>query len=67
MLDRFVNPGSEHPVRLLHLGEIPSDPGVRDAVMRRQLLMQASPTSPAARAVSGLAGKLEQALSAQKA
>ncbi|AAZ97881.1 flagellar biosynthesis switch protein [Thiobacillus denitrificans ATCC 25259] len=67
VLDRFVNPGSEHPVRLLHLGEIPSDPGVRDAVMRRQLLMQASPTSPAARAVSGLAGKLEQALNAQKA
>ena len=65
VLDRFVNPGSEPPIRLLHLGDIPGDPGVRDAVMRRQLLLQTSPTSPAARAVSVLAGKLEQALMAK--
>lgn len=62
VLDRFVSAGSEHPIRLIHLGDIPSDPEVREAVMRRQLLMQTSPSSPAGQAVSGLAGKLEQAV-----
>ncbi len=39
VLDRFVSTQSGRPVRLIHMGDIPADPSVRDAVMRRQLLL----------------------------
>jgi len=42
------------------MGDIPVDPEVRQAVMRRQLLMQATPGCPAGMAIAQLAGKLEQ-------
>ncbi|MDF3823545.1 hypothetical protein P3G55_26975, partial [Leptospira sp. 96542] len=45
--------------RLIHLGDIPSDPAVRQAVMRRQLLMQAMPGAPAALAMIQVASKLQ--------
>lgn len=67
VLDRFVSSGAEHSIRLIHLGDIPSDAEVREAIMRRQLLMQAAPASPAGQAVAGLAGKLEQAITTKKA
>jgi flagellar biosynthesis protein FlhG len=51
-----------HPVRLIHLGDIPSDPSVRQAIMRRQLLLQSMPGCPAAMAISQLAGKLEDTI-----
>lgn len=59
VLDRFVKNESGRPMRLIHLGDIPSDPAVRQAVMRRQLLLQSMPGCPAALAISQLAGKLE--------
>lgn len=59
VLDRFVPGEPGRPLRLIHLGDIPSDPSVRQAVMRRQLLMQSMPGSSAAMAISQLAGKLE--------
>lgn len=62
VLDRFVTTESGRPVRLMHLGDIPADPTVRDAVMRRQLLLLHTPGCPAALAVSQLAGKVEEAL-----
>lgn len=62
VLDRFVPTEPGRPLRLLHLGDIPSDASVRQAVMRRQLLMQSMPGSPAAMAISQLAGKLEDTL-----
>ena len=37
------------PIRLIHMGDIPADQAVKDAVMRRQLLMLHAPGSPAAR------------------
>ncbi len=46
--------------RLIHLGDIPSDPSVRQAVMRRQLLMQAIPGCPAALAMVQVAGRLQE-------
>ncbi len=67
VLDRFVSSGAEPSIRLIHLGDIPSDPEVREAIMRRQLLMQAAPASQAGQAVAGLAGKLEQAITTKKA
>jgi len=58
VLDRFVV--TERPIRLIHMGDIPVDPEVRQAVMRRQLLMQTTPGCPAGLAISQIAGKLEK-------
>ncbi|MBS0392708.1 MAG: MinD/ParA family protein [Proteobacteria bacterium] len=62
VLDRFVTTDSGRPMRLIHMGDIPADPSVREAVMRRQLLMQQMPGCPAALAVAQLANKLETTL-----
>src|SRR3990167_2131038 len=37
VLDRFVVTEPDRPLRLVHVGDIPVDPEVRQAVMRRQL------------------------------
>lgn len=60
VLDRFVSVEPGRGVRLLHMGDIPVDVAVRQAVMRRQLLMSSLPGSPAALAISQLAGKVEE-------
>jgi flagellar biosynthesis protein FlhG len=59
VLDRFVATDPARPIKLVHMGDIPADPAVRQAIMRRQLLMQATPSCPAAMAISQLALKLE--------
>jgi len=59
VLDRFVVSGLDQPIRLIHMGDIPIDPEVRQAVMRRQLMMQVTPNCPAGVAISQLARKLE--------
>jgi len=58
VVDRFVNPGLDTPVRLELLGEVPSDPAVRESVQRRQLLMESLPGTPAAVALVNAAAKL---------
>ncbi len=60
VVDRFVPGEGGKPVRLLHLGDIPADPSVRQAVMRRQLLMQTTPGCPAGLAMVQLASKVEE-------
>jgi flagellar biosynthesis protein FlhG len=60
VLDRFVVTEPGRPVRLIHMGDIPADPAVRQAVMRRQLLMQSQPGCPAALAVSQIAAKIQE-------
>jgi flagellar biosynthesis protein FlhG len=60
VLDRFVVTEPGRPIRLIHMGDIPLDPEVRQAVMRRQLLMQTTPGCPAGQAISQLAIKLEK-------
>ena len=62
VLDRFVVAAPGEKVRLIHMGDIPADPSVRQAVMRRQLLIQTMPGCPAALAISQLASKLEDTL-----
>lgn len=62
VLDRFVVTEPGRPIRLIHLGDIPSDPSVRQAIMRRQLLMLSTPGCPAAMAITQLAVKLEDTL-----
>lgn len=60
VLDRFVSTDPAHPVRLIHMADIPADPSVRQAIMRRQLLMQNTPGCPAGLAITQLAMKLEE-------
>lgn len=67
VLDRFVVTEPGRPLRLIHMGDIPSDPSVRQAVMRRQLLMQSTPGCAAAMAISQLAAKLEDTIIKQQA
>ena len=62
VLERFVTTNSGRPLRLIHMGDIPADNAVRDAVMRRQLLLLQVPGCPAAMAISQLAGKIEETL-----
>lgn len=62
VLDRFVITDSGRPLRLIHMGDIPTDPAVREAVMRRQLLQLQMPGCPAALAISQLANKIEETL-----
>jgi flagellar biosynthesis protein FlhG len=58
VVDRYVNPELDHPVRLELMGDLPLDTAVRDAVARRELLLEWMPGSPAALAVSALATRL---------
>ena len=60
VLDRFVVNSLGRPFTLSHLGDIPADPEVRQAVMRRQLLMQSHPTCPASTAISQIARLLAE-------
>jgi flagellar biosynthesis protein FlhG len=58
VVDRYVNPGLDSPVRLELLGDVPSDAGVRESVQRRQLLLELLPGSAAAAAIVAAAGRL---------
>jgi flagellar biosynthesis protein FlhG len=62
VLDRFVVAKPGEKVRLIHMGDIPADPSVRQSVMKRQLLLQTMPGCPAALAIAQLAAKLEDGL-----
>lgn len=62
VLDRFVVSEPGKSVRIVHMGDIPADPLVRQAIMRRQLLMLSMPGSPAAMAVTQVAIKIQEAL-----
>lgn len=62
VLDRFVMTDSGRPLRLIHMGDIPADPAVREAVMRRQVLQLHTPGCPAALAISQLANKIGETL-----
>ncbi len=58
VVDRYVNPQLDSPVRLELLGDVPSDNAVRDCVLRRQLLMEALPGTPAALALVQVATRM---------
>jgi flagellar biosynthesis protein FlhG len=58
VIDRYVSPSLDAPFGLELLGEVPSDAAVRDAVRRRQLLVEAFPGAPAAQAIGALAARL---------
>ncbi|MCO5124497.1 MAG: MinD/ParA family protein [Rhizobacter sp.] len=58
VVDRFVKPESGHAVTLDLLGAVPTDATVREAVQKRQLLLEVYPGSRAALAVNEVAGRL---------
>jgi flagellar biosynthesis protein FlhG len=58
VIDRYVSPGLDEPVRLELLGEVPADSAVREAVQRRQLLMETMPGTPAAMALVAVATRM---------
>lgn len=60
VLDRFVATEPGRPIKLVHMGDIPADTSVRQAVMRRQLLIQSAPGCPASLAVTQLAQKIQE-------
>ena len=59
VVDRYVNPGLDGVVRLSLLGEVPTDTAVRDAVLKRQLLLEALPGAPASVAIATAATHLD--------
>ena len=60
VVDRYVNPGLDGAVRLSLVGEVPTDSAVREAVLKRQLLLEALPGAPAAVAVAAAAAQLPE-------
>ena len=61
VVDRFVTPQLPQPetaFKLELLGDLPIDPSVREAVQRRQLLLESQPGSPAAQAITAIATRL---------
>ena len=58
VVDRYVNPTLDSPVRLELLGEVPSDGAVREAVQRRQLLLELLPGTPPALALLQVAQRM---------
>jgi flagellar biosynthesis protein FlhG len=58
VVDHYVNAAAVQPLKLELVGEIPTDAAVRDAVQKRQLLLEVYPGSAAAKAVNALAARL---------
>jgi flagellar biosynthesis protein FlhG len=61
VVDQYVSPlmtESGGPVKLELLGDIPTDPAVREAVQRRRLLLELLPGCPAAVAIGAIAARL---------
>lgn len=58
VVDRFVSPSVGAPVRVSLLGDVPIDAAVRDAVKKRQLVVESQPGTAAAQAVVALAARL---------
>ncbi|HEX5388960.1 MAG TPA: MinD/ParA family protein [Burkholderiaceae bacterium] len=62
VLNRFLSSQNGQGIKLLHMGDVPSDQSVKDAIMRRQLLLVHAPGCPAALAVGQIAGRIEEAV-----
>ena len=61
VVDRYVNPDLDSPVRLDLLGELPADPAMRESVQRRELVFEALPGAPVSIALAAIAGRMTAA------
>ncbi|MFG6449670.1 MinD/ParA family protein [Roseateles sp. BYS180W] len=59
VLQRFVGSTPGFDFRLELVGEVPSDASVKQAVLKRQLLLEQYPGSAAAQAINALAAKID--------
>ncbi len=59
VVSRYLEPETGQPIELRHVGDIPTDRSVPDALKKRKLLMHAYPGAPAALAM----GKIASAIS----
>ncbi|MBL8332614.1 MAG: MinD/ParA family protein [Rubrivivax sp.] len=64
VLDRYVTPGLGEPIRVDLVGEVPADAAVREAVQRRQLLLDVMPGALASQAVVAVASRMMAAADA---
>ena len=62
VLNRFITARPGQSLRLVHMGDIPSDQSVKEAIMRRQLLLVSAPGCPAALAVGQIAARVEESV-----
>lgn len=60
VVDRFVVPTLGSAVRVDLLGEVPADPAVREAVLKRELLLDKLPGAPASVAIAAAAAHLPE-------
>jgi len=58
VVDRYVSNGTDTPLKLEMIGEVPTDASVREAVQKRQLLLETIPGCAAAKAVGAIADRL---------
>jgi len=61
VIDRFVNTtltGDDTRLKIEHLGDVPTDSAVREAVQKRQLLLDTLPGCAAAQAIGTIADRL---------
>jgi flagellar biosynthesis protein FlhG len=58
VVDRYVSPALDAPVQLDLLGEVPSDPAVRESVLKRELLLEHLPGTPASMGIVGVATRM---------
>ena len=60
VVDRYVSTALDSPVKLELVGELPVDPAVREAVQKRQLLLECFPGAPAAQAIVAAAQRMSE-------
>jgi len=60
VVDRYVSSALPEPLKLEFVGEVPTDGAVREAIQKRQLLMDCFPGCAASQALVGVAAKIAE-------
>ena len=60
VVDRYVSNALPEPLKLEFVGEVPTDGAVREAIQKRQLLMDCFPGCAASQALVGVAAKIAE-------
>jgi flagellar biosynthesis protein FlhG len=58
VVDRYVSPGLDAPVKIEFVGDVPVDAAVREAVQKRQLFFELYPGAAAAQAIAAVAARM---------
>ena len=60
VVDRYVSNVLPEPLKLEFVGEVPLDTAVREAIRKRQLLMECVPGCAASQALASIAAKIAE-------